>query len=85
VDSFKPKPAVYTSETCRGLCSNQEQDLDGLRSFMQKISRTTATATVDSTLDTDTVLVEEEEKESSVVSTDVVVDVPSSTDVVSSP
>merc|ERR1719329_668295 len=67
VDSFKPKPAVYTSpsetETCRGLCSNQEQDLDGLRSFMQKISRTTATATVDSTLEMDTVLVEEEEKE----------------------
>merc|ERR1719215_1401374 len=92
VDSFKPKPAVYTSpsetETCRGLCSNQEQDLDGLRSFMQKISRTTATATVDSTLEMDTVLVEEEEKEeeSSVVSTDVMDDVPSSnTDVLSSP
>ena len=44
VESFKPKPAVYeASENCRGLCSNQEEDLDGLRTFMQKISRTSST------------------------------------------
>mmetsp|Transcript_28709 Transcript_28709/g.44634 ORF Transcript_28709/g.44634 Transcript_28709/m.44634 type:complete len:257 (-) Transcript_28709:70-840(-) len=82
VDSFKPKPAVYTpSETCRGLCSNQQEDLDGLRSFMQKISRTTTTVSSDASssassleMDTDAVLVDKKKEEEnslpSVVSTE---------------
>lgn len=38
-EKFKPKPAIYESTgECRGLCSNQQQDVDNLRLFMEKIS-----------------------------------------------
>merc|ERR1719444_583885 len=37
--SFKPKPAIYESDgECRGLCSNQDKDIDNLRSFLNRIS-----------------------------------------------
>lgn len=38
-DKFKPKPAIYEATgECRGLCSNQQQDIDSLRSFLEKVS-----------------------------------------------
>lgn len=32
-------PTVVEEGKCRGLCSSQEQDLDGLRNFMESLSR----------------------------------------------
>jgi hypothetical protein len=32
-------PTVVEEGTCRGLCSSQEDDLDGLRTFMESISK----------------------------------------------
>jgi len=38
-DKFKPKPAIYeASPVCRGICSNQEEQVDSLRNFMMRIS-----------------------------------------------
>mmetsp|Transcript_29315 Transcript_29315/g.62311 ORF Transcript_29315/g.62311 Transcript_29315/m.62311 type:complete len:201 (-) Transcript_29315:247-849(-) len=36
---MKYTPTVVQAGECRGLCSNQDQDLDGLRNFMESISR----------------------------------------------
>ncbi len=33
------KPTVVVEGQCRGLCSNQDDDVDGLRNFMESISR----------------------------------------------
>lgn len=39
VPEMKYTPTVVKEGECRGLCSSQEQDLDGLRNFMEGISR----------------------------------------------
>jgi hypothetical protein len=39
VPEMKYKATVVKEGQCRGLCSNQDKDLDGLRTFMEKISR----------------------------------------------
>ena len=33
------KPTVVVEGQCRGLCSNQDEDVDGLRNFMESISK----------------------------------------------
>ena len=33
------QPAVVTGSECRGLCSSSEQDLEGLRNFMNKLGK----------------------------------------------
>lgn len=40
---MKYKPTVVKEGQCRGLCSNQKDDLDGLRNFMESISKREAT------------------------------------------
>lgn len=39
IPEVKYTPTVVKEGECRGLCSNQDQDLDGLRNFMESISR----------------------------------------------
>ena len=40
VQSAKNQPnQVYDANTCRGLCSNQQDDIDGLRRFMESITK----------------------------------------------
>lgn len=36
---MKYTPTVVEEGQCRGLCSSQDEDLDGLRNFMESISR----------------------------------------------
>eukprot|EP00957_Ditylum_brightwellii_P068385 5191401-Ditylum_brightwellii.AAC.1 len=38
IPEMKYTPKEYDESVCRGLCSSQEQDLEGMRTFLGKIS-----------------------------------------------
>lgn len=39
LQSTTPTPATTNADSCRGLCSSQEQDLEGLRSYMSRFAK----------------------------------------------
>ena len=39
VQDINPTKRVYDKNVCRGLCSSQQDDLDGMKSFMEAITR----------------------------------------------
>ena len=39
IPKMEYKPTVVVEGECRGLCSNQDEDVDGLRNFMEGISK----------------------------------------------